>query len=179
MSWLVAASAGLAIAGLPGVLISVAVIGAVCLRRRIRRPPISIRPILIVLLVELRSGRSVLGALQTAARVFPDHHELARSARVATISGLSQAVSIARGEIRVVLAQLGRAQRSGAALGDAVRAMIDADIAAEKARRMARSRSLPVRLMVPVTLLMLPGMVMLLYAPSLLRLFEELSGPLS
>jgi hypothetical protein len=56
--------------------------------------------------------------------------------------------------------------------------MIEADIAAEKARRVARSRSLPVRLMIPLTLLLLPGLVLLLYAPSMFRLFEELSGPL-
>lgn len=179
MSWVIAASAGLAVAGLPGVLIAAGILGAARLRRRIRRAPRLIRPVLIVLLVELRSGRSVLGALQTAARAFPHHHELVRAARVATISGLTQAVSTTSGEMRGVLAQLGRAQRSGAALGNAVRVMIDADIASEKARRVARSRSLPVRLMVPVTLLMLPGMVLLLYAPSLLRLFEELSGPLS
>lgn len=179
MTWLIAASAGLAVAGLPGVLIGSGIVGASRLRRRLRRTPSLVRPILIVLLVELRSGRSVLGALQTAARVFPDHHELVTASRVATIAGLTQAVSTVDGEMRAVLAQLGRAQRSGAALGDAVRAMIDADIASEKARRIARSRSLPVRLMLPVTLLILPGMVLLLYAPSLLRLFEELSGPLT
>jgi hypothetical protein len=57
--------------------------------------------------------------------------------------------------------------------------LIEADIAAEKARRVARSRALPVRLMLPITLLVLPGMVLLLYAPSMLRVFEELSGTLS
>jgi hypothetical protein len=81
--------------------------------------------------------------------------------------------------LNAVLSQLARAQKSGAALGDTVRSMIEADIAAEKARRVARSRALPVRLMLPITLLVLPGMVLLLYAPSLLRLFDELSGPFS
>jgi pilus assembly protein TadC len=80
--------------------------------------------------------------------------------------------------LRSVVTQLARAQRSGASLADTVRSMIEADISAEKARRVARSRSLPVRLMLPITLLVLPGLVLLLYAPSMLRLFEELSGPL-
>jgi hypothetical protein len=57
--------------------------------------------------------------------------------------------------------------------------MIEADIAAEKAIRVARSRSMPVRLLLPITLLLLPGLVLLLYAPSMLRLFEDLSGPLT
>jgi len=100
------------------------------------------------------------------------------AARLATISGLTEAVLVVTGEMRGVLAQLARAQRSGAALGDTVRSMIEADIAAEKARRVSRSRSLPVRLMIPLTLLLLPGLVLLLYAPSMFRLFEELSGPL-
>jgi hypothetical protein len=78
-----------------------------------------------------------------------------------------------------VLSHLARAQKSGAALGDTVRSMIEADINAEKARRVARSRALPVRLMIPITLLLLPGMVLLVYAPSMLRVFDELSGTLS
>ncbi|HEY7563778.1 MAG TPA: type II secretion system F family protein [Acidimicrobiia bacterium] len=137
------------------------------------------RPVLIVLLIELRSGRSVLAALQTVATAFPGDGELVRAARVATISGLTQAVLSTGGEMNGVLSQLARAQKSGAALGDTVRSLIEADIAAEKARRVARSRALPVRLMLPITLLVLPGMVLLLYAPSMLRVFEELSGTLS
>jgi hypothetical protein len=57
--------------------------------------------------------------------------------------------------------------------------MIEADIAGDKARRVARARTMPVRLMVPITLLLLPGLVLLFYAPAMLRLFEELSGPLT
>jgi hypothetical protein len=172
------ASVGLAVAGVPGVLLALGIEYGLGLRRRLRRGPSMLRPLLIVLLIELRSGRSVLGALQTAAAVFPEQRRLVLAARVATISGLTQAVMVESGEIRRVLAQLARAQRSGAALGDTVRSMIEADISAEKTRRVARSRALPVRLMLPITLLLLPGLVLLLYAPSMLRLFEELSGPL-
>jgi hypothetical protein len=174
----VVGSVGLAVGGVPGVLLALGIEFGLGLRRRLRRRPSLLRPLLIVLLIELRSGRSVLGALQTAAEVFPDQRQLMLATRVATISGLSKAVVEVSGEVRGVLAQLARAQRSGAALGDTVRSMIEADISAEKARRVARSRSLPVRLMLPITLLVLPGLVLLLYAPSMLRLFDELSGPL-
>jgi hypothetical protein len=179
MTIVVLSSAGLAIAGVPGALIGLCFGALLRVRARFRRPPSLLRPALIVLLIELRSGRSVLGALQTVAAAFPGEEELARAARVATISGLTQAVPALKGELKGVLAQLARAQKSGAALGDTVRAMIESDIAAEKAKRIARSRALPVRLMLPITLLLLPGMVLLLYAPSMLRLFEELSGPFS
>ncbi len=173
------ASVGLAVAGAPGALIGIGVHGLMQLRLRLRGPDEPIRPILLLLLVELRSGCSALGALQAVAGLFPHHRDLVLAARVATISGLTDAVLVSRGEMRGVLSQLARAQKSGAPLADTVRAMIAADIAAEKTRRVARARTLPVRLMIPITLLMLPGLVLLFYAPSMLRLFEELSGPLS
>jgi hypothetical protein len=175
----IAASVGLAVAGPAGAAIAVGAIGCLRLRRHFRRPVPLVRPLLIVLLIELRSGRSVLGALQTAAATFPGNPDLVEAARVATISGLTQAALGARGEVKGILPHLARAQLTGAALGDTVRSMIEADIAAEKARRVARSRSLPVRLMLPITLLLLPGLVIFFYAPSLLRLFEDLSGPLA
>lgn len=179
MRALVVGSIGLAVAGPTGALLAICAHAGIRLRHRFRRRVVPLRPVLIVLLIEIRSGRSVLGALQTVAAAFPGHRDLRLAARVATISGLASASLLMNGEMKGVLSQLARAQRSGAALGDTVRSMIEADIAAEKARRVARSRSLPVRLMIPITLLLLPGLVLLLYAPSMLRLFEELSGPLT
>ncbi len=173
-------SAGLAFAGPPGAAVALIVEVMLSLRRRRRsgrRKPM--RPVMLVLLVELRSGSSALGALQAAARAFPERDDLARCARVATVSGLTEAVATTRGEIRSIFSQLARAQRSGASLSDTVRSMIAADIAAEKSRRIARARTLPIRLMIPMSLLVLPGLVLLFYAPSLLLLFEQLSGPLS
>jgi hypothetical protein len=179
MTFLVAGSAGLVIGGVPGALVGLSLVAGIRVRGRIRRQTAPLRPVLIVLLIDLRSGRSVLGALQTVAAAFPGDEELTRAARLATISGLTRAVLSVRGEMHGVLSQLARAQKSGAALGDTVRSMIEADINAEKAKRVARSRALPVRLMIPITLLLLPGMVLLVYAPSMLRVFDELSGTLS
>lgn len=177
MRALAVASVGLAVAGLPGAVIAVGADAAIRLRHRFQHRNHLLRPILIVLLIELRSGRSVLGALQTVATAFPGQRDLVLAARVATISGLTQAALLMTGETKGILSQLARAQKSGAALGDTVRSMIETDIAAEKTRRVAQSRSLPVRLMLPITLLLLPGLVLLFYAPSMLRLFEDLSGP--
>jgi hypothetical protein len=179
MTFLVAASAGLVIGGVPGAVVGLSLVACIRLRGRLRSQTAPLRPVLIVLLIDLRSGRSVLGALQTVAAAFSGDEELTRAARMATISGLTRAVLSVRGEMHGVLSQLARAQKSGAALGDTVRSMIEADINAEKAKRVARSRALPVRLMIPITLLLLPGMVLLVYAPSMLRVFDELSGTLS
>lgn len=147
-------------------------------RARAGRSEPSLRLILIVVLVEIRSGRSVLSALQTAAARLPGNAGLVRVARLATVAGLSVAVQHSPDSLRSALYQLARAQRSGASLSETVRRMIDDDLAEERARRLARARSLPTRLMVPVTLLMLPGLVILLYAPSLLALFDEMLGGL-
>ncbi|HEX6221173.1 MAG TPA: hypothetical protein VF115_08780, partial [Acidimicrobiia bacterium] len=72
-----------------------------------------------------------------------------------------------------------RAQRSGASLGGSVRRMLDNALASERARKLARARTLPTRLMIPVTLLMLPGLILTMYAPSLLATFDDLTGGLT
>lgn len=145
-------------------------------RGREATPPPPLRAVLILLLVELRSGQSVLGAIQETARVLPEHQGLRIVARVAAVSGLNVAIAHAPVEIRPVIAQLARAQRSGSSLSGTVRRLLEEDLAEERSRRLARARSLPTRLMVPVTLLMLPGLVILLYAPSLLGLYRDLLG---
>lgn len=176
MRHVVAAAVGLAVGGPWAALLLAGCSFAFDLRRP-ARPLLAVRPVLVMLLVELRSGSSILFALQKAAAAFPDHRQLVLGARVATVSGLTAAVSSTSGEVRRLLAQLARAQRSGASVTGVIHSMLDADIAAERAKRLARARGLPVRLMLPISLLILPGLVLLLYAPSLLRLLGEMSGP--
>ncbi|MGH8944581.1 MAG: hypothetical protein ACRDVL_00335 [Acidimicrobiia bacterium] len=173
---IVSASAGLVVAGPLGAMVGAALpwLASLLSRKRVRQP--HTRLVLVILLVEVRSGVSILAALQAAAALLPDHRDLRRAARVATVSGLTSALSVASADLRPVLAQLARAQISGASISGTLRAMLEQDLARERAERIAVARSLPVRLMIPVTLLMLPGLVLLLYAPSLLRLFQDLTG---
>ncbi len=136
--------------------------------------PPPLRLVLIVLLVELRSGQSVLGALQRASAALPEHLGLRRVTRVASVTGLTNAVGHAPVELRTVVSQLARAQTSGSSLVGAVRRLLDDDLREERARRLARVRALPTRLMIPVALLMMPGAVLLLYGPSVIRLYQDL-----
>ena len=153
--------------------------GPVLLRWRRSRPePFPLRLVLIVLLIEIRSGRSVLSALHHAGERITGFPELRQVARVAEISGPKAAIEAAGPELRPVLVHLVRSHRSGAPLDATVRRLLDEDLAEERARSLARARTLPVRLMLPVTLLMLPGLVVLLYAPSIVRLFDDLTGAL-
>ncbi|HEX9847863.1 MAG TPA: type II secretion system F family protein [Acidimicrobiia bacterium] len=140
-------------------------------------PPMTL--VLLLLLVELRSGLSVLASLIEVAVSLPEHENLRRVSRVARVSGLTASLAHADHRLRPVIAHLSRAQRSGASLSGTVRRLLDGELASERARRIARARSLPVLLMLPVTLLMLPGLILALYAPSLLGMFEDLTGVLS
>lgn len=177
-SLLLGASAGMVVAGIPGAVVGAGIAAALPRIRLHRRdPPPPSRLVLLLLLVELRSGLSVLAALQEVAAALPDHRDLRRTVRVATVSGLTSAIPHAGPSLRPMVAQLARAQRSGASLDSSARRMLEQDLARERADRMARARSLPVRLMVPVSLLMLPGLVLLLYAPALLKLLDDISGP--
>lgn len=175
-SLLLGASAGLVVSGFPGLVAGVGLVLALPRIRRRRPGQPSSRLVLLLLIVELRSGLSVLAALQEVSAALPGHHDLRRVARVATVSGLTTAIPHAGPSLRPVIAQLARAQRSGASLDSAARRMLEQDLARERSARLARARSLPVRLMLPVTLLMLPGLVLLLYAPALLRLLDDITG---
>lgn len=179
MTSLISASVGLVIAGpLGGALGAVTpLIWSRLVDRRRPDPPVSL--VLILLLVELRSGMSVLAALIEVAETLPSYRNLSVIARVARVSGLVGSLSVADETLRPVIAQLARAQRSGASLSGTALRMLDAELVADKSRRIARARTLPVKLMVPLTLLMLPGLVLFMYAPSLLAMFEDLTGVLS
>lgn len=171
-------SIGLVVAGPFGALAGLLVAPLIDRARRRGEPDPSTSLVLLLLLIELRSGVSALAALRGVSAALPGYDNLRIVARVASVAGLIGAIAHANDQLRPVVAQLARAQRSGASLGGSVRRMLDEGLAEDRARRIARARALPVRLMMPVTLLILPGMVLMLYAPSILDMFEELTGSL-
>ena len=158
-------------------LSGVALAALFTVRRKKPRRSRPVRAILLLLLVELRAGRSVLGALLETARALPEDQELQKAVRLASVTGLTAVAESLDGPLQRVLAQLARCQRSGAPAGDVVRSMLEAEIAADRNRRIKRARTLPVRLMIPVALLVLPGLILLLYAPSLMDTWEDLTSP--
>lgn len=179
MRTVLVASLGLVVAGPVGAGVG-AVAPWVWMRLRSSRPPDpSANLVLLLLLIELRSGVSVLAALIAVSDGLPEYSSLRTVARVARVSGLISALPFADEALRPVLAQLARAQRSGASLSGSVRRMLDNALASDRAKRLARARTLPTRLMIPVTLLMLPGLILAVYAPSLLATFEDLTGGLT
>lgn len=145
--------------------------------RSVEPPKVSL--VLLLLLVELRSGLSVLAALGNVVGALPSDKALARVYGVARVDGLTAAVEHGDSRLKPIVSQLARSQVSGASLTGVVRRMIDTDLQTMRTEKIARARALPVKLMVPVTLLMLPGLVLMLYAPSLLAMFEDLTGGLT
>ena len=145
-------------------------------RRRRSSGGADLRLVMLLLLVELRSGASVLGALSRAATMLPDEENLGVVARVAAVSGLTRAVELADDRTKLLVSNLARAQRSGASLTATVRRLIEQDLASERTLKLARARSLPVRLMIPITLLMLPGLILMVYGLSLLGTVDGLMG---
>lgn len=178
MTTVLGSSLGLMVAGPLGAVAGAAapLMWRLVRRRRAPDPPITL--VLLLLLVELRSGLSVLAALTAVSVSLPGYESLRKVSRLARVTGLVGALPYADDRLRPVMAQLARAQRSGASLGGTVRQLLESELAADRSRRIARARTLPVQLMVPVTLLMLPGVVLLLYAPSLLGMFGDLTGVL-
>ena len=179
MSSLIGMSVGVIVAGPWGGMVGVLLpLGwRAVTRPRPRRTPVTL--VLLLLLVELRSGLSVLAALIEVSALLTHYDSLRTVSRVARVSGLVAALPYADDRLRPVISQLARAQRSGASLSGVVRRMLEGELASDRATRIARARTLPVRLMIPVTLLMLPGLILMLYAPSLLAMFEDLTGVLS
>jgi hypothetical protein len=137
-------------------------------------PPPPLRLILILVLVELRSGQSVLGSLQRTAAALPEYRDLRRVARLASVAGLTGALSHTPDQLRPLVSQLARAQTSGASLVGTVRRLLEDDLREERAARLAKVRGLPTRLMLPVALLMMPGVVLLLYGPTVVDLYRGL-----
>lgn len=171
-------SIGLVVAGPLGALVGLMAAPLIDRAGRRKEPDPSTSLVLLLLLIELRSGMSVLAALHGVSSALPGYENLRIVARVASVAGLVAAIPHANDHLHPVISQLARAQRTGASLGGTVRHMLDEGLAEDRARRVARARVLPVRLMMPVTLLILPGMVLMLYAPSILEMFEELTGSL-
>ncbi len=171
-----AAALGSLVAGPMGALVgALAVLWA---RWRANRPNPDPEPrvVMLLLLVELRSGKSVLASLQSVASKLPAYENLRRVSRVATVSGLVSSIPECDDSLRPIVAQMARAQRSGARLGSAMRRLLDRELSRYRASSLASARALPVKLMIPVTLLMLPGLVLMLYVPDLLRTFDQLTG---
>lgn len=175
MRKLVAGAAGVVVAGAPGGLVALAVVELIQRRRRTRPPAPDAIEVAARLLVLIGTGLPLMAALEAAAPSIPGIEAVARRARRL---GTAAALAAASGPLASLLHRLADAAASGSPPEPALRAYIDVERRRRQTEAVERARRLPVRLMVPMTLLVLPGFVLMVYGPAFIDLVTTLLGPL-
>lgn len=174
MRRLVAASAGVIVAGVPGGVAAVMTM-AVIARRKPRPPRVDTAAVAARLLVMVGTGMGVIPALAGAATSVEGVDTVVRRARRL---GSAAALAGAGGPLAPLLRHLADAVAAGAPLEPAIRSYIDSERRRRQVVAVERARRLPVRLMIPMTLLVLPGFVLMTYGPAFIDLVTSLLGPL-
>lgn len=177
----------LAVVGLRFALVTLLVAGAVGLvgfvrrRRRNRPDPGSALDLGRMLLVGLASGLTVQAALELAGSELggPTKAAVDDLLRRASASGLAAALAETEGILDVLAAHLARAQVTGAPVFDAVAAFVERAESEERSRRLRKAKTLPIRLIVPVSLLLLPGFLLLVMGPAIGDQLADLTGVFS
>ena len=118
----------------------------------------------------LERAGSVLGARQAA--------EVEAVLRDAQRMGLAAALARSRGSMAPLFERLARAQVSGAPLAATVAGFAAEDRDLRRAERIEAARKLPVRLTIPLALLVLPGFVVLTSGPAAVGSLQRMLGPL-
>jgi len=108
------------------------------------------------------------------------HPALRRSIRSlvrrARLSGLAVEMGRNDGPLADLFGLLARAVETGAALGSTVDGFVDQMTSQARAAAAARAQRLPVKLLFPLALLMLPGLMLMVAGPALIDVFSRLSA---
>ena len=133
-----------------------------------------------VLFVALSAGLSVAAALDFAAdEVGPAAGGEVRSVlRNARYQGLAVALAGADGTAGRLFAVLAGAQLTGASAVKAMASFVDEERRDRRARAVEAAQRLPIKLTVPLALLILPGFVLLTFGPTVIATVQRLLGPL-
>jgi hypothetical protein len=132
------------------------------------------------LVVGAAAGLSLQASLARArAAVGPRHgSELEDVLRSGRQIGLAAALARADGTASPLFGRLARAQVSGAPLAATVAAFATEERDARRAVAIEAARKLPVRLTIPLALLVLPGFLLLTAGPAAVGSIQRMLGPL-
>lgn len=133
-----------------------------------------------LLTVCVAAGLTVPVGLGVAQRfVAAEYAEtIGRVRRRAAMTGWGESFDAERRQGSELFQVLGRAHRTGGAVSAALQSHLD-EAESRRVHEMAqRTRRLPVTLLLPLTLLTLPGCVVLLVGPALLNGADRILGPL-
>ncbi len=154
------------------------------LRRRraaARRVRLDLEVLARTLVVAFAGGLSLPAALEEARPLLGSQvgAEVTAAMRAARRSGLGPVLASGVGPLTAELfVRLAAAQASGAPMVQGVEAYLERRRIDERARILTRVRTLPTRLIVPVALLVLPGLVLLMLGPVFVNRLGGLVGPL-
>lgn len=179
MRFVVVAALGVLVAGLPGGLAMVATDVAVSrlqARRRGSEVEVDVVAVATLLLVLVGAGMPLVPALTAAAAGHPEVDAVVRRSRRL---GAAAALASANGPLAPLLRRLADTAISGAPPEAAIRSFIDSERRRRHNATIERARRLPVRLMIPMTLLVLPGFVLMVYGPAFIGMIGDLVGPLA
>jgi tight adherence protein C len=124
----------------------------------------------------LTGGLGFGAALGLAARQVGGELEIEvrHVVRMIRIDGAASSLTAADGAARRLYRIAARAAASGAAMLEPMRRLSDQLLAEQHASRLERARRLPVLMLFPLTLLILPGFVLLVIAPAVADAFGRL-----
>ena len=129
--------------------------------------------------VAVSAGLSVTAALSVASiglsRVIEE--EVRALIRAARSEGMALALAEAPGRCGKLFGLLARAQSTGASVADAIAGYVDEQRESHRLEVTEAARRLPIKLTVPLALLILPGFVVLTVGPSVLESAQRLLSP--
>ena len=132
------------------------------------------------MLIGLSGGLSPASSLLLARETLESRlrDEVDQVLRRSVQEGLAASLLNSTGVAGRLFRQVGAAQLSGAPLGLALTALATEHRAAAKAAAVERARRLPVKMVLPLTLLMLPGLLILMVGPLVLPSVVRLLSPI-
>jgi tight adherence protein C len=133
-----------------------------------------------VLYIALSAGLPVAASLEFAAAETgsTEATEVRAVLGSARHHGLTAALTGVEGPTGPLFATLARAQLTGSSAIEAVASFVDEERKSRRARATQAAQRLPVKLTVPLALLILPGFVLLTIGPTVVTTVQRLFGPL-
>lgn len=146
------------------------------LRRRDRDPDVML--IARLLALSIASGQPIGAGLQDIAELLPaaEAHEVAMLMKRARSVGLASALVETSGPMAELSGRLAQAHLSGAPATAAIEAFVTSMHDATRYRSLEEARTVGVKLTLPLTLLLLPGFVLLTIVPFVLDQLGPLLG---
>jgi hypothetical protein len=167
--------------GWRGLLIGAVSVAVARFPRRRRRPGVrheEVDHLATLVLIGLAAGSSVPVALRSAGAELSEAvaAEVEDLVRRSKLNGLAQALAETTGPLAELATTLARASVTGAPSGLAIEAFLATRRGEARARLLERARTLPVRLVIPLALLLLPGFLAMVLGPTIADQLSATTG---